>query len=113
MTSPTPKRRWYQFSLRTMLILITLICVACGLWLGPKARRHSLVKAIEAADGQIYYAAIPADELWFVRTQRQYLPKDYVDEIVSVNLSGCKSFDFAGLETLTGLQRLYLSNTQV
>src|SRR4051794_35781390 len=92
--APPPKRRWFQFSLRTMLIFMTLICVACGLWLGPKARRHSLVKAIEAAGGQIDYAAVPADESWFVRTQRPYLPKDYLDEIVTVDLLGCKSFDF-------------------
>src|SRR5437660_395580 len=47
----TNSRRWFQFSLRTLLIGMTLICVACGLWLGPKARRHSLVMAIEAAGG--------------------------------------------------------------
>jgi len=28
----TPSRRWYQFSLRTMLVLITLVCVGCAGW---------------------------------------------------------------------------------
>jgi hypothetical protein len=27
---PKRKRRWFQFSLRTLLIVVTLLCVACG-----------------------------------------------------------------------------------
>jgi hypothetical protein len=26
-----PKRRWYQFSLRTMFVLVTIVCVSAGL----------------------------------------------------------------------------------
>ncbi len=28
--APKPKRRWYQFSLRTLLVVVTLICVVVG-----------------------------------------------------------------------------------
>src|SRR3954462_2715909 len=27
-----PKRRWLQFSLRTMLVLVTIVCVGLGWW---------------------------------------------------------------------------------
>ena len=27
-----PKRRWYQFSLRTFFVLVTLVCVGFGYW---------------------------------------------------------------------------------
>jgi hypothetical protein len=27
-----PKRRWYQFSLRTLLIVVTLVCVVAAGW---------------------------------------------------------------------------------
>ena len=32
-----PKRRWYQFSLRTFFVLVTLVCVGFG-WLGWQLR---------------------------------------------------------------------------
>jgi hypothetical protein len=28
--SPKPRRRWFRFSLRTMLVLVTLVCVYLG-----------------------------------------------------------------------------------
>src|SRR5689334_7091129 len=28
-----PKRRWYQFSLRTFFVLVTLVCVGFGYWI--------------------------------------------------------------------------------
>ena len=30
-----PKRRWLQFSMRTVLVIVTLLCVALGLWIAP------------------------------------------------------------------------------
>jgi hypothetical protein len=39
-TMPKPKRRWLQFSLRTMLVLMLLF--GCGLgWLGREVQRAS------------------------------------------------------------------------
>ncbi len=35
--SETPKRRWYQFSLRSLLIAVTLLCVVCG-YIGWQAK---------------------------------------------------------------------------
>jgi hypothetical protein len=56
----TPKRklRWYQFSLRTLLIGVTLVACACS-WLAVKMqqarRQKEAVEAIGKAGGAIRY----------------------------------------------------------
>ena len=39
-----PRRRWFRFSLRTLLILVTLLSIGLGLFVyrGERQRRHSL-----------------------------------------------------------------------
>ena len=55
MTTPHPRRRWLQFSLRTMFVVVTVLCV----WLGvvvKQARDHRLaVKMILESGGTIVY----------------------------------------------------------
>lgn len=47
-TSSRPRRRWYQISLRTLLLLVTLASAGFG-WLGYKVRQaNSQRKAVEA-----------------------------------------------------------------
>ena len=52
---PKPRRRWLQFSLRTLFIVVTVFCV----WLGfvvSKAREQRLaVEAIRAVGGYVSY----------------------------------------------------------
>lgn len=53
-----PKRRWYQFSLRTLLIFVTL--AGCGFgWLGLKARearkQHAAVTVVDRTGGHVVY----------------------------------------------------------
>ncbi len=55
-----PRRRWFQFSLRTLLIGTTLLAISCG-WFTQKMkktiRQHDAVEKICAAQGQIYYTS--------------------------------------------------------
>ena len=55
---PPPKRRWYQYSLRTLLIFMTV--AACGFgWLGVKVRQarrqKEAVDRFEALGGGVIY----------------------------------------------------------
>jgi hypothetical protein len=54
--SPKRKRRWFQFSLRTLLIGVVIIAIACG-WLGSKIERKrkelDAVKAIIDVGGRV------------------------------------------------------------
>ena len=47
MTASTPKLRWFQFSLRTLLIVVTLCAIPCS-WLAVKMRRAEREKATAA-----------------------------------------------------------------
>jgi hypothetical protein len=53
---PKRKRRWYQFSLRTLLILVTIVCIVGG-WLGSKIdqkrRERAAAEAIVKTQGQV------------------------------------------------------------
>jgi hypothetical protein len=42
--TPKPRRRWFRFSLRTMLVLVTLVCVYLG-WAGNWIwQRHEFLR---------------------------------------------------------------------
>jgi hypothetical protein len=51
----TPKRRWFRFSLRTLLLAVTIF----GVWLGSRVhhahQQKKAIAAIEAIDGYWYY----------------------------------------------------------
>jgi hypothetical protein len=55
---PKRKRRWFQFSLRSMLIFTLICAVACG-WLGKrieqKRKEREEVEAIVKLGGDVYY----------------------------------------------------------
>jgi hypothetical protein len=57
MSDPTPKLRWYQFSLRTLLIFVTLCAVACS-WLAVNLRdgkrKWEAVLAIRDLKGEVF-----------------------------------------------------------
>ena len=53
---PKRKRRWFQFSLRSLLVTTFIVAVACG-WLGKKIeqkrREREAVEAIVKLGGQV------------------------------------------------------------
>src|SRR5215469_3129191 len=94
LTKVKPKRRWMQVSLRTVLVLVTLLCVALSVWVVPAERQRRAVKAIEALGGTVsyedihsYYASTqPTAESFLISFLRRWLPPDYLDEVKFVNL---------------------------
>src|SRR5437588_6840846 len=59
---PKPKRRRYQFSLRTLMIVVTLFCVVVGGYVGWQAKivaeRASMRQRLEAA-GAFFFPERP------------------------------------------------------
>ena len=105
------KRRWFQFSLRTIFIVMTLL----ALWLGyitHRARQQKqAVEAIEKLGGEVSYDYEPAGPAWL----RRLIGIDYFASVTTVELLGREVTD-AGLEhlkRLTSLRRLFLSGTQI
>jgi hypothetical protein len=51
----TPKRRWAQFSLATMFVAVTVLCVWLAVVVNRANRQRDAVAAIEALDGLVEY----------------------------------------------------------
>ncbi|MGH7134315.1 MAG: hypothetical protein ACREHD_01160, partial [Pirellulales bacterium] len=103
LTKLRPKRRWVQFSLRTGILLVTLLCVALSLWVVPAERQRRAVAAIEGLGGQFEYVENEAPrETFLVTFLRRWLPPDYFNEVELVALDDSQVTD-AGLAHLQGL----------
>src|SRR5436190_15524803 len=111
-------RRFFQFSLRTLLILITVLCLGPGGFIAykqAKARRQrGAVAAIERMGGYIFY-----DEKAAVRTGlwRIILGDDTCAHVIGVDFNPLKTenrqivdADLKNLRQLPGLSHLVLKN---
>lgn len=115
---PKSKRRWFQFSLRTLLI-VTAIFAALFAWWSHKARQQrEMVKAISRSGGDVQYdfhrsaAKGPVNwPQWIV----DMLGVDYFASVWRISLIG-PEFTDANLEPLdrdTAFQELLLSHSQI
>ena len=125
-----PRRRWYQFSLRTLLIAVTL--AGCGFaWVGVKIRearqQQAVVALIERKGGFVRYdyqfggsyrllvrAAVPPGPAWL----RAMVGDDCFRHVFEAAFGGgshptFSDADFKELEVLSQLNSLCLANTGV
>ncbi len=113
----TPKRRWAQFSLATMFVIVTVLCVGLSLVVAPAERQRRAVAAIEALGGSVEYVELDPDasEPFPRPFLRRWFPRDYFDDVREVYLRPTQDPDagLAHLQGLTRLQKLYLGGTQV
>ena len=119
MTDPTPKLRWYQFSLRTLMVFVTLCAFACS-WLAVKMRQAKLQQEAAAAivklGGTVKYDwqidangnAVPNAKPTFSPWLRGTLGDDFFWQVKGVLLLGNTQVTDAGLEHLRGLSQLQL-----
>jgi hypothetical protein len=99
------KRRWLQFSLRTLLML--MLAFACGFgWLAYKIERareqREAVKAIEGLGGSVDYGA---ESGGMVASLWKLLGEDLSANVTGVTFTGAQVTD-AGLANLRGLTQL-------
>ena len=117
---PKRKRRWFQFSLRSLLIF-TLICAVGCAWvvrrMERKRKEREAVETLVERGGRATYdyqddGADPPGTDWL----RELLGENFFSEVVDVNLCGNWHVTDAGLarlEALTELQTLNLVVTSV
>ncbi len=89
-----PKRRWHQYSLRTLLIFVTLFAIACS-WFAVKMqqarKQREAVEAIEKLGGWVIYdnQFDDSDDIWKDRKPavsawlRKILGDDFFRTVVS------------------------------
>ena len=129
MTEPKPKRRWYQFRLRTLLILVVLVLGLPLSWLGRKlheARKHrETVNAILEVGGHVGYEydvlgvdlgePVYAMGMWDWGDAELEKLKG-LTSLTQLDVDGCRGVTDAGMEHLQGLNNLEwlnISHTQV
>jgi hypothetical protein len=56
----TLRRRWFRFSLRTFLLLVTAVCFVLGLYVKRERDRHVVIEAIKKWGGVVTFAGRPA-----------------------------------------------------
>ena len=108
-----PRRRWLRFSLRTLLILVTLLSIGLGTFVHRGERQRRAVAAVKALGGSIRYdvsGTSPASD-----TLSRWLPRDYFDDVYLVSLMHCTvtNADLAHISRLTQLEVLELDSTNV
>ena len=109
------RRRWLQMSLRTLLILVTLLSVWLGVVVHRGERQRRAVAAIKQI-GSVIYENDTVDALLNVNQSASYwwlrwLPRDYFDNVYNVDLSESKVTDssMVHLKVLTRVEVLNLS----
>ena len=114
-TNAKPRRRWFQYSLRTLLVLTLVVCIGMG-WIGVKMQQarkeREAVAAIEQLGGQAWweYPRVESES-----RGQAWLRKLLGDEIL-VHPDRVLIRNDAGMEHLKGLtqlRKLWLQGTQV
>lgn len=82
-----PKRRWFQFSLRTLLIGTAVVGAFLGVmlrWIAPAQRQRAAVLIVERLGGKVEYEKAAPGESWFAHKLRRWLPRYFFDAVVTL-----------------------------
>jgi len=110
-----PKRRWFQFSLATLLLLTLVCAVVLALWVTPAARQRRAVVFVESMYGYLEYEDEGDEAALAPAWLREWLGPDYFQSVSVVALDGIQVSDagLAHLKGLTALEELDLNYTPV
>ena len=126
MTETKPKRRWFRFSLRALLVLVTLTCVWLGLKVNAARRQKEAVDAILKVGGEVVYDyqmfpeghareflldsnAAPSEPAWL----RKLFGVDFMHTVLGAYLirgNTMPAADFAQLACFNSLKRLQIGD---
>ena len=114
--NPKHRRRWLQFSLRTMLIVVTVFCIWMAIATKQARDQRQAVEMILEVGGRVKYdhendQSGPPGPEWL----RRLIGDEYFFSVTSVDLTGLDISDdsLAAVKRFTDLGWLHLNNTQI
>ncbi len=118
MTEPiTNRRRWFRYSMRTMLVVVTLLCIWLGLVVSRAERQRRAVAALRDMRARVDYdttTMTPGGPPTHWRWLRTWLGDDYFDNVIEVFMFRDADDEFLQrVGDLQGLKSLYFRGTQV
>ncbi|MCE9547089.1 MAG: hypothetical protein K8T25_16565 [Planctomycetia bacterium] len=109
MDQPTPvprsRRRWFQYSLRTLLVFVLVASVGCGCLANQARREREAIAWVEKMGGYVGYDHEAQN--WWRKLLR------FPEPVFMVNIYGKKVNDLSPLAELNDLEQLRLSSTNV
>ena len=118
-----PKRRWYQYSLRSLFILTTLVAIACSWYaneMQQAAKRRAAIEEIEKLGGEVWYydakaTRAPGEPPRWLSWLRRLHSEEHLGNATLVSLMDTKITDagMANLQGLTNVEELFLAGTRI
>ena len=103
MTDSKPKRRWYQFGLRTLFVFVAICAIPCG-WVGVKMQhakwQREAAEVFRKLGGHVEWSK-PSGPVWL----RSLLGDDFFRSVIYLDLGSTQVTD-AELESIKGLSEL-------
>lgn len=115
---PNSQRRWFRFSLRTLLLVVTVACVGFG-WMGHKLRQaerqREAVAAIRELGAWVHYDSdvYPPDHKRRPSWLRQSIGEDVFANVVDVRWERASDDALVHLAALPKLEHLNLAGSEI
>lgn len=108
------RKRWLRYSLRTLLIVISISAVSFAYVSNRVREQWALAMRVEQLGGKVTWGRLQGDS-WISVFARERLPQGYVDDVVAIDLtgSGVTDEDLERFRKFTHLRLLYLDDTSI
>ena len=105
-----------RFSLKALLLATMAACICVSAVIAPLEEYRHAVRCVTQLGGRVRYSEASEDESEMKRLARKYLPREYVDNVIEVDLLNgydVGNQDLKCLGVFTEMRYLSLSHSQV